>query len=83
MCTLTRRVGIRLRLEHSDNEWKVASSSASPHKNKITQLKLRETGATRPMQAELRINVLYGKRCFFERAGSYADKVNRIARLES
>jgi hypothetical protein len=69
--------------EHSDNEWEVVSPKASPQKNKLPRLKLRKTGASRPMQAALRLNVPDGARSGFERAGGFADETEMIARLES
>jgi hypothetical protein len=69
--------------EHSENEWEVASPSASPQKNKLPRLKLRKIGTHRPMQAALRLTLPDGARSGFERGGGYADEVERLARLES
>lgn len=69
--------------EHTKNKWKVAFPSASPLKNKLPRLKLHKTITSRLMQAVHELTLLKGARSGFERAGSYANDVNRIARLES
>jgi len=69
--------------EPEENEWEVATPSATPQKNELRRIKLRRRGAPRPMHAALRINVPDGARSGFQRAGGFADEGNLIDRIES
>jgi len=69
--------------EPEENEWEVATPSATPQKKELRRIKLRRTGAPRPMQAALRINVPDGARSGFQRAGGFADERDVIARMEA
>lgn len=64
----------------SDEDGEVIEA-VSP-KNKLRRIKVRRTGAPRPMQAATRIDIPAGARSGFERAGLEADEEDRVARMQ-